>query len=762
MKDGPSPIPIGSSRRLDSWKEIAQYLGREVRTVQRWERDQALPVHRHVHRARSSVYAFTAELDVWWTSRAPALEDGPAEPAPTRKRSRNIWIAGGTAALLICVVVGWAFDRARRQRWALETATPEIARLIDTGEYLKATEMAREARAVLPNNPTLESLWTRVTSDVKLATQPGGAEVSIRPYDGDPTVWRPLGKTPVQARVPRMLPLVWRFTKPGIASSLVILRARIPSGTFPVMNLRPEASVPPEMVVVGLGKSFKVGLGYPLAQAASVQITGFLIDRHEVTNREFKKFVDSGGYQKREFWKQTFVKDGSTIPWEEAINLFRDSTGRSGPSTWEAGGYPKGHEEYPVAGVSWYEAGAYAEFAGKTLPTAYHWTFASGSGDFAASIVPGSNFGTEGTRQTGSGNALSQFGTTDMAGNVKEWCLNETKDTKRLILGGGFGEPAYMFTHTDAQSPWERRANFGFRCVKLDSPASPAAAARIDEPVRDYWKERPVSDEVFNAYKTIYTYDKGDVNAQVEEAGTSACCSRQKVTLDAAYGHERLPVYLFLPKNSSPPFQAIVNFPGANFESEKLNPSALEDSFDYLLKSGRAVIAPTFKGFYERRDGFDPGHNPPVFFRDHVIAWAKDLGRTLDYIDTRKDFDHAKIAYFGFSLGGVEVPIFMVTEKRIKAAIISNGGFQLRRDLPEVDPFNFVTHVTTPVLMISGRFDSTFPLEPTQNSLFQLLATPERDKRHVIYEDGHGAFPRPAAVRACLDWLDKYLGKVQR
>ena len=54
-----------------------------------------------------------------------------------------------------------------------------------------------------------------------------------------------------------------------------------------------------------------------------------------------------------------------------------------------------------------------------------------------------------------------------MAGNVKEWCWNETKDAKRLILGGGFGEPNYMFNFTDAQSPWDRLANFGFRCVKL-------------------------------------------------------------------------------------------------------------------------------------------------------------------------------------------------------------------------------------------------------------------------------------------------------
>ena len=76
---------------------------------------------------------------------------------------------------------------------------------------------------------------------------------------------------------------------------------------------------------------------------------------------------------------------------------------------------------------------------GKSLPTAYHWARASQSDLFAPLITTGSNFRGEGTQPVGSEGALSGYGTTDMAGNVKEWCLNEAKDAKRLILGGGFG-----------------------------------------------------------------------------------------------------------------------------------------------------------------------------------------------------------------------------------------------------------------------------------------------------------------------------------
>src|SRR4029450_679523 len=55
--------------RFDSWKEIAAYLKRSVRTVTRWEREEGLPVHRHLHGKLGSVYAYKAELDAWWANR---------------------------------------------------------------------------------------------------------------------------------------------------------------------------------------------------------------------------------------------------------------------------------------------------------------------------------------------------------------------------------------------------------------------------------------------------------------------------------------------------------------------------------------------------------------------------------------------------------------------------------------------------------------------------------------------------------------------
>ena len=68
--------------RLDSWKEIAAYLKRDVTTVRRWEKREGLPVHRHLHERRDSVYAYPAEIDVWWQGRRNHLAGNGGAESP--------------------------------------------------------------------------------------------------------------------------------------------------------------------------------------------------------------------------------------------------------------------------------------------------------------------------------------------------------------------------------------------------------------------------------------------------------------------------------------------------------------------------------------------------------------------------------------------------------------------------------------------------------------------------------------------------------
>lgn len=112
--------------RLDSWKEIAAYLNRDVTTVQRWEKREGMPVHRHVHDKRGSVYALPEELDAWRNGRKPPPDepDSPieaearnpekGEPAKTSPRTR-LWISVGVVVFVGLLVFGWRAlrDRAR-------------------------------------------------------------------------------------------------------------------------------------------------------------------------------------------------------------------------------------------------------------------------------------------------------------------------------------------------------------------------------------------------------------------------------------------------------------------------------------------------------------------------------------------------------------------------------------------------------------------------------------------------------------------------
>ena len=302
------------------------------------------------------------ELKVVEASLAPA---GPVG------LSRNAWIAIGAAAILACVLAGWLWRRSSRERWALQTATPEIARLVDAGEYVKAAALTREARSLLPKDPTLERLWMRATGEVSIASVPSGADVSIRPYRGDPNAWETLGKTPLQkVRVPRDA-YVWRLVKPGFATAFFIGEPPARASTwFPIpafdwtWKLRPEGQ---RSTRDGCRHRWTGSASRTLSHARpAAQVDDFLIDRHEVTNEEYKKFVDAGGYQKREFWKQPFVKGGRTVPWEEAVALFHDATGRPGPATWEVGELSQGAREISgrrsqlvrgggVRGVRWQE-----------------------------------------------------------------------------------------------------------------------------------------------------------------------------------------------------------------------------------------------------------------------------------------------------------------------------------------------------------------------------------------------------------------------
>lgn len=289
-----------------------------------------------------------------------------------------------------------------------------------------------------------------------------------------------------------------------------------------------------------------------------------------------------------------------------------------------------------------------------------------------------------------------------------------------------------------------------------------AALEPVSFVFRDYAKEKPVSDQVFTALKNLYRYDPGPLDAVMDSVDESnAYWTRQKVTFNTAYGNERMSAYVYLPKNTKPPYETVVFFPGSYAVVERSSKDLDFFGCDFIIKSGRALVYPIYKSHYERGDGLqydDPDET--ARYRDHVIYWGKDLGRTIDYLETRKDLNLEKLAYYGLSTGAYLGNIFPAVESRIRMAVLLAGGFDFAKKMPEVDELNFAPRVKVPTLLVDGRYDGFFPLETSQNVMFRFLGTPEKDKRHAVLDGGHIP-PYDQMVKEILDWLDKYQGRVK-
>jgi pimeloyl-ACP methyl ester carboxylesterase len=113
-------------------------------------------------------------------------------------------------------------------------------------------------------------------------------------------------------------------------------------------------------------------------------------------------------------------------------------------------------------------------------------------------------------------------------------------------------------------------------------------------------------------------------------------------------------------------------------------------------------------------------------------------------------------------MGAAESLSILGVEPRIKTAILLNGGLYAVQLPPETDAATFLPRVTLPILMMGGRFDFNFPVETSQKPMFDLVGTPADRKRFTIFENAGHVPPRLELIRHVLDWLDRYLGPVQR
>jgi formylglycine-generating enzyme required for sulfatase activity/dienelactone hydrolase/predicted Ser/Thr protein kinase len=644
----------------------------------------------------------------------------------------------------------WQTIQARRLRWVQQEVVPQIEQLQFSDVSLNALRLANRVERYAPDDITrVRHSWYPLRVETDLA----GASVEMRNYLDLTGAWQAMGTTPLSDQYVPFGFFHVRVTKDGYAPAEITMAA----ANRRLVTLTPAASAPARMVLVTVpGNTYAVGVAKP------VPLADYWIDKFEVTNGEFKQFVDAGGYRDQKYWKEPFHDGSRVISFDEAISRFRDATNRTGPASWQLGSFPDGQADFPVGGISWFEANAYATFAGKRLPTIYHWYRASNPEDLFSDILRFGNFDSQGPVKVGERPGYGPWGTLDMAGNVKEWCANAADEGRlRYIMGGGWNEPAYQYTQPDARNAWERAPTYGMRLIKNRAgptePTASDAAAPVPRIYGDPASLVPVSDDVFEALRSVYAYDRSPLTPKSESVDDSSPHWRlEAVSFAAAYGRERVPAYLFLPKNASPPYQTVVVFPSAYALNAGTSTKLDLARFDFIVRSGRALLYPVYQGTFERRlteTGL------PNAQRDMQVQQAKDFFRAVDYLETRPEIDMTRLGYYSLSMGAYFGPIPVSLEPRIKAAVFASAGLRFNVP-PEIQPANFAPRVKVPVLIINGLNDFQSPPEAPAR-LLELLGTPADKKKLVRLEGGHVPNDMLGVIRHVLDWYDTYLGPVK-
>ena len=652
--------------------------------------------------------------------------------------------------------------------WVNNFMLPQVKSFLEKDDNVAAWLTASRINSFAPFFSTMSEENDNISALVNLQIQQDDVNVSWKAY-GEENEWRFLGKSPLPSiRLPRGI-LQFKLDKEGYETTF--FSSSNPSlklNNFPIdmgwnvdpINLQVEGSVPKGMIYIPGGNFIPALTGFGVDQ---VYLHPFYIDKFEVTNKEFKEFVDAGGYKNPQYWvEMDFIRDGVSLTLEEAQELMTDTTGMVGPAGWEVGTYIQGTEDKPVTGISWYEALAYARYKGNILPPMFHWAKAAFPPDeiispISPKLLKTSNFYKEDISVVGQGEGA--YGTFDMAGNAKEWVWN-IFGGRGLTLGGAFDEPTYLASQTAPEARMNRSLKNGFRTARLINPRdlNPFGDPIETQAPKDLSFYKPMSDEVFNVYSR--SFQVSSTNPKFEKVyidDSHPVWIKERIKLEVGYNNESMDVLIFKPKNSFGLSAPIIVHPGANYyttppEIDDINPG--EFSLDFLIKSGKTLIWPAWKGSLNRMpENVASNEDTLRRFRNQFVAWVNDTDKTLDYLETRNDIDTENIFYLGMSYGALFNTHTLLFENRYKGAILYVGG-SFPTYPPLADGINHLPRIKTPFLMLNGEQDYLVP-KSAANFFYQFTGTPAEDKKIIFYDSGHWPLPRNQMIKETLSFIDK-------
>jgi eukaryotic-like serine/threonine-protein kinase len=728
-----------------------------------------------------------------------------AEAIPARRSSRA-WripkkIATSVAfSLAVVAALGLFFKQRADQKWANDSAS-RVVQLAAVGRYPEAYELASQVLARDPSQLRVSSLISELSDDLSISTKPVGAEVYLRRL-GSRRAER-VGVTPINHLRIARAEYILSIRKAGyadfertVSSALqrtlgIVSKKSLENRTQQELRDLKDAAVPPPVlepweirIQQELRKTSKLprdmvaipGGEYRLRNTSrptetSVELADYFIDKFEVSNRDFKAFVDAGGYRNHQFWEGAPYDAQLGAPKE-----FTDKTGLPGPRGWIGGTFPTGKEMYPVTGITWHEARAFCRFRGKELPTLFEWekaakppewtpfgvTFPWGLFD-PSDVTKRANINSTGLAHVNSFEfGMSHFGVYNTAGNAAEWIRNRYGDGY-AVAGGASNEPPYAFLFYRAYPALYSSETLGCRCVLSvgstphDEPGMPLS------PTREVLHYPVSSDREFKASAAHYAYKHTPLNAAILGVEESASWRREEISFDGR-GGQRMKAFLYLPKSAAP-YQVIHYLGGAGLWFGVPVTEDIEGAGGRLspyLRAGRAVFVEVLEGF----NGRDTGKYAKIAaevgspeYREGLISWVGDMQRGVDYLETRSDIDTRKIAFWNDSTYEFGVLIAAINQRYSSVILVgSGGGFAMLSRVPaDINPFHFAPHIRAPKLVLNGRYDDMCP-ETSVGPFFGLLQAP---KKRLQYEGAH--IPPPEiAVPIINGFLDETLGPVRR
>ena len=687
---------------------------------------------------------------------------------------RRALLAGVVALTAVAGIVPVLKNRADRT-WA-QASVSRVERLAAAGAHKEGYDVAVQVLRILPGEPTMSRLMYQLSDDLSVSTTPPGAEVSLRRLGSSSA--EPLGLTPIQHVTVARGEFIISIRKAGYADFERTLSSALERRSM--TNKRPweirieqrlrEASKSPQGMALVPGGEYKLQ-GWSRVTEASAKLSDYYIDKFEVSNRDFKVFIDTGGYNQRQFWGP-----------HNDTGIFRDKTRLPGPRGWVRGTFPDGKQAYPVTGITWPEASAYCQSSGKDLPTLFQWEKAARGSMWTpfgvvlpwgvldpTDVARRANFESTGPTAVDSFEfGMSPFGVYNMAGNVAEWMRN-SYDDGFTVGGGAWNEPIYQFGGYSPRPALYSAETLGFRCAMMaDGVAGDQGGMRFSSARQAI--EYPVStDREFQASKLRYAYERRPLHAAVLAAEETEAWRREEVAFDG-FGGERASAFLYLPKSAVPPYQVIQFLGGDSWFYGTPVTQVVEKSSRVApyIRAGRAVFLVVLKGFAGREPAGAYGREPAGAYgnlefgsrqhRDILVSWAVDMQRGLDYLETRSDIDTRKIALMNHSTFEVGA-VFAGVDQRYSSVILIGAGVfpELLHVPPEVNPLHFVPHIRAPKLMLNGRYDDGTS-ESTAEPLFRLMRGP---KKRSVFIGGH--IPPPEiAVPLVNGFLDETLGPVSR